>query len=65
MNEINNNGTLRVLISKIEVQDYRVKDIITDALIEKGYDVDISPINNNFNGPCNCEISVFEKRIRN
>ncbi len=64
MNETNNNGTLRILISKIEVQDYRVKDIITDTLIEKGYDVDISPINN-FNGPCNCEISVFEKRIRN
>ncbi len=45
MNEIVNRGTSRLKVDKIEVKDYNLQRIITDELIDKGYDVEITPIN--------------------
>lgn len=65
MNEIVNRGTARLKVDKIEVRDYNLQRLITDALIDRGYDVDITPINDDFgghNGPQGQLLNVYEVR---
>jgi len=62
MNDLINRGKQRMKVDKLEIRDYNLQRIITDALVDKGYDVDIKPIKDGFNGPQGQELNIYEVR---
>lgn len=55
-------GTQRIKAGIIEVTGDNFLGIIEEALINKGYDIDIEPQNNDFHRPQGVKINVYEVR---
>lgn len=62
MNDIVKRGISRQKIDKLEIRDFNLQRIIADALINNGYDVDITQTNDNFNGPLVQELNIYAVR---
>lgn len=65
MSEVVKKGTLRLEVDKLEIRDYNLQRIITDTLINNGYDVDVTPIDDDISchhRPQGQLLSVYEVR---
>jgi len=61
MNDVVNRPIARMKIDKLEIRDFNLQRIITDALIDKGYDIDITLIESFPERPYQ-EFSIYEVR---
>ncbi|OSA84096.1 hypothetical protein B2H84_03135 [Clostridium botulinum] len=60
MNDVSTYGVQRIKAAIFKFSgDFRIADIVTEALIGNGYDIDIEPINDEFHRPQGEKINVY------
>ena len=57
-------GTQRIKMAKVEVKGVEVFRLLEDALINNGYDIDIEPINDDYQGAQGQRIYVYHRLYR-
>lgn len=52
-------GTVKRQVTKIEIINFEICNIITDALLQKGFDLTIEPIVDNIKGTIGDAITIY------
>lgn len=61
MNSATTRGTQRIKMAKVEVKGVEVFRVLEDALLNNGYDIDIEPVNDDFQGAQGQRIYVYRR----
>jgi len=57
-------GTQRLKVAECQIKECdNVLSIISKALIDKGYDIDVEPINDNFSGANGSKINIYKRIV--
>ncbi len=61
MNGATTRGTQRIKMAEVEVKGVEVFRVLEDALLNNGYDIDIEPINDDYQGAQGQRIYVYRR----